>query len=155
VAAADLREGTLDGFFLIGGTPVPAISELAAELPVRLIPVDDDVLARMRENSTSYRRSVVPAGIYTGVDKETPSIGFRALWIVSVDAADELIYEITKALWSDATRRLLDAHGPLGKEIRLESALDDLPVPLHPGAKRFYQEVGLPIDEEGLLGRRP
>src|SRR5215470_7517432 len=113
VAAAELREGTLDGFFLIGGTPVPAISELAATLPVRLIPVDDDVLARMRENSTSYRRSVMPAGIYPGVDKETPSIGFRALWIVSADAPDQLIYEITRALWSDATRRLLDAHGPL------------------------------------------
>ena len=155
VAAADLREGTLDGFFLIGGTPVPAISELAAELPMRLIPVDDDVLARMRENSASYRRSVIPAGAYPGIDTETPSIGFRALWIVSADAADELIYEITKALWNDATRRLLDAHDPLGKEIRLESALDDLPVPLHPGAKRFYREIGLPVDEEGLPGRHP
>jgi len=155
IAAAELREGTLDGFFLIGGTPVPAISELAAELPVRLIPVDDDVLARMRENSTSYRRSVIPAGIYPGVDKETPSIGFRALWIVSADATDELIYEITKALWSDATRRLFDAHGPLGNKIRLENALDDLPAPLHPGAKRFYREIGLPVDEEGLPGRRP
>jgi len=155
VAATEVREGTLDGFFLIGGTPVPAISELAAELPVRLIPVDDNVLARMRENSTSYRRSVISAGIYSGIDKETPSIGFRALWIVSADAPDQLIYEITKALWNDATRRLLDAHDPLGKEIRLESALDDLPVPLHPGAKRFYREIGLPIDEEGLPGRRP
>ena len=99
--------------------------------------------------------SVIPAGAYPGIDTETPSIGFRALWIVSADAADELIYEITKALWNDATRRLLDAHDPLGKEIRLESALDDLPVPLHPGAKRFYREIGLPVDEEGLPGRRP
>lgn len=154
VAAAELREGTLDGFFLIGGAPVPTISELAETVPVRLIPIDDDVLARMRENSASYRRSVIPAGIYPGVDRETPSIGFRALWIVSADAADELVYDITKALWNDATRRLLDAHNPLGKEIRLESALDDLPVPLHPGAKRFYHEAGISADMNGALGKR-
>src|SRR5262249_59347438 len=119
--AAGLGKGTFDGFFLTGGTPVRAIGELAEELRVRLIRVDDDVLARMRENSTSYRRSVIPARAYPGIDTETPSIGFRALWIVSADAGEELIYEITKALWNDATRRLLDAHGPLGTEIRLES----------------------------------
>jgi TRAP transporter TAXI family solute receptor len=146
VAAADVREGTLDGFFLIGGIPVPAITELASAVPVRLIPVDDDVLARMKESSGSYRQSVIPAGIYPGVDKETPSIGFRALWIVSADASDELIYEITKALWSEATRRLLEIYNPIGTEIRLENALDGLSVPLHPGAKRFYREAGWRVD---------
>lgn len=152
VAAAEVRDGTLDGFFLIGGTPVSAISELAAVVPIRLIPVEDDVLARMRRNSTSYHRSVIPAGIYPGIEKATPSIGFKALWIVSPDVADELVYEITKALWNGATRRLLDAHDPLGREIRIETALDDLPVPLHPGARRFYREAGLPIEEEGSAG---
>jgi uncharacterized protein len=146
VAAADVREGTLDGFFLIGGIPVPAITELASAVPVRLIPVDDDVLARMKESSGSYRQSVIPAGIYPGVDKETRSIGFRALWIVSADASDELIYEITKALWSEATRRLLEIYNPIGTEIRLENALDGLSVPLHPGAKRFYREAGWRVD---------
>jgi TRAP transporter TAXI family solute receptor len=154
VAAAEVREGALDGFFLIGGSPVPAIRELATAVPIRLIPIDDDALERMRESSTSYRRSVIPAGIYPGIDKETPSIGFRALWIVSADASDELIYEITKALWNDATRRLLEAHSPLGTEIRIESALDDLAVPLHPGAKRFYREAGILSDENGVLGKR-
>jgi uncharacterized protein len=154
VAAAEVREGALDGFFLIGGSPVPAIRELAAAVPIRLIPIDDTALERMKENSASYRRSVIPAGIYPGIDKETPSIGFRALWIVSADASDQLIYEITKALWSDATRHLLEAHNPLGTEIRLDSALDDLPVPLHPGAKRFYREAGALTDENGVVGKR-
>ena len=60
VAAANITEGTLDGFFLIGGTPVPAIRALAAATPVRLIPIDDEVLAKMKEISSSYRRSVIP-----------------------------------------------------------------------------------------------
>jgi hypothetical protein len=153
-AAANVKDGTLDGFFIIGGVPVPAVRDLAAETPVRLIPVDDDVLARMRESSTSYRRSVIPSGTYPGISVEIPSIGFDALWIVSAEAPDDLIYAITKALWNDATQRLLEARDPLGKQVRLEDALDGLSIPLHPGAKRFYHEAGLPVDQTGVLGKR-
>ena len=154
VAAANVKDGTLDGFFIIGGVPVPAIRDLAAEAPIRLIPVEDDVLAKIRESSTSYRRSTIPSGTYPGISAETPSIGFDALWIVSADAADDLIYAITKALWNDATQRLLEARAPLGKQVRVEDALDGLSIPLHPGAKRFYREAGLPVDQHGVLGKR-
>jgi uncharacterized protein len=153
-AAANIKDGTLDGFFLIGGVPVPAIRELAAAAPIRLIPVDADVLAKMRESSTAYRRSTIPAGTYPGVSVETSSIGFHALWIVSADEPADLIYAITRALWNDATQRLLEAHDPLGRQVRLEGALDGLSVPLHPGAQRFYSEAGMPLDKNGMLGRR-
>jgi hypothetical protein len=154
VAAANVKDGTLDGFFIIGGVPVPTIRDLAAETPVRLIPVEDDVLDKMRESSTSYRRSVIPSGTYSGIAVEIPSIGFDALWIVSGDASDELIYAITKSLWNDATQRLLAARDPIGKQVRLEDALDGLSIPLHPGARRFYREAGLPVDQTGVLGKR-
>jgi uncharacterized protein len=154
VAAANVKDGTLDGFFIIGGVPVPAIRDLAAETPIRLIPVEDEVLAKIRESSTSYRRSTIPSGTYPGISAETPSIGFDALWIVSADAPDDLIYAITKALWNDATQRLLEARAPLGKQVRVEDALDGLSIPLHPGAKRFYREAGLPVDQHGVLGKR-
>ena len=154
VAAANVKDDTLDGFFIIGGVPVPAIRDLAAETPVRLIPVEDGVLAKMRESSTSYRRSVIPSGTYPGISVKTSSIGFDALWIVSAETPDDLIYAITKALWNDATQRLLQARDPLGKQVRLEDALDGLSIPLHPGAKRFYREAGLPVDQTGVLGKR-
>jgi TRAP transporter TAXI family solute receptor len=152
-AAAEIRGGSLDGFFLIGGTPVPAIRELAASTPIRLIPIDDGELARMKESSSSYHRSVIPGRTYPGVEAETPTIGFNALWIVSANAPDDLIYEITKSLWNEATERLLEAHDPLGKRVRLENALEGVPVPLHPGAKRFYREIGISEDGNGLLGK--
>jgi uncharacterized protein len=153
VAAAKVKDGTLDGFFLIGGVPVPAIRELAATTPIRLIPIDDDVLAGMKKNSSSYRRSVIPAGSYPGTNTETPSIGFNALWIVSADASDDLIYAITKALWNEATQRLLDARNQIGKQVRLENALEGLTVPLHPGAQRFYREAGLAFEDNAPLGK--
>jgi uncharacterized protein len=154
IAATGIKDGTLDGFFLIGGVPVPAIRELAAATTIRLIPIDDAVLARMKESSNSYRRSIIPARTYVGIDEDIPSIGFNALWIVSADAADDLVYEITKALWNESTQRLLEAHNPIGKQVRLADALEGLTVPLHPGARRFYREAGLAIEDDGSADKR-
>jgi uncharacterized protein len=147
-AATDLSDGTLEGFFLIGGVPLPAIRAVAATTPIRLIPIPDDVLSRMQEKYGPYDRSIIPADTYPGVSVATPTIGFYALWLVSADAPEDLIYSITKTLWNEATQRLLDAHDPIGKHVRLEDALDGLAVPLHPGAKRFYRQAGLPVGDD-------
>jgi len=152
-AAADLADGSLDGFFLIGGVPIPAVRALAAIMPIGLLPISDDVLSKMQEKYGPYVRSVIPAETYPGVGVATSTVGFHALWIVSADASDDLIFAITKALWNKATQRLLDTHDPIGRDVRLEHALDGLTVPLHPGASRFYQEVGLPVDISGLPGK--
>ena len=153
-AAGNIMDGSLDGFFLIGGVPVPAIHELASTTPIRLIPISDDVLGKMKQSSRSYRRSIISAGTYPGINVETPSLGFYALWIVSADAPDDLIYGITRALWNEATQHLLEAHNAMGRQVRFDNALDGLSVPLHAGAARFYREAGLPVDDEGALGKR-
>ena len=150
-AAANLAEGSLEGFFLIGGVPIPAIRSLAGTTPIRLIPIPDDVLTNMHERYGPYERAVIPAEVYPGVNVATPTVGFHALWVVSVSTADDLIYAITRALWNEATQRLLDAHDPIGKQVRLENALDGLTIPLHPGAKRFYREAGMSVGD-GPLG---
>ena len=150
-AASYLSDGSLEGFFLIGGVPIPAVRALAATTPIRLVPITDTVLSKMREHG-AYDRSVIPADTYPGVGTATSTVGFHALWVVSADATDDLIYAITKALWSEATQRLLDAHDPIGKNVRLEHALDGLTIPLHPGALRFYRQAGLPVEDGGTPG---
>jgi len=152
-AAAGVADGSLDGFFLIGGVPIPAVRALAATTLIRLLPIPDDVLSRMQEKYGPYVRSVIPPETYPGVGVATSTVGFHALWIVSADASDDLIFAITKALWNKATQRLLDPHDPIGKDVRLEHALDGLSVPLHPGASKFYREAGLPVDISGLAGK--
>ena len=152
-AAADLSDGSLEGFFLIGGVPIPAVRALAATNPIRLIPIPDDVLSKMQEKYGPYVRSVIPADTYLGVGVATSTIGFHALWIVSADASGDLIFAITKALWNEATQRLLETHDPIGKDVRLEHALDGLSVPLHPGAIRFYRQAGLPAEDGGPPGK--
>jgi uncharacterized protein len=85
---------------------------------------------------------VIPAGTYKDVP-EIKTIAVGAQWVTSAKIADDLVYAVVKATWSDKTRALLDAGHAKGKSITKETALKGLAVPLHPGAAKFYKEVGL------------
>jgi uncharacterized protein len=145
-AAEELKSGEIDAFFLVGGSPVPAIRDLASTIPIRLVPFDDALLDKLKKDFSFYHRTVIPAGLYPGVDSETVSLGFYALWLVNADIDADLVYAITQSLWHQGTRRLLDAIDPLGKRIQLSEALNGLSAPLHPGAIRYYREQGLPVE---------
>jgi len=145
-AAEELKSGEIDAFFLVGGYPIPAIRDLASTIPIRLVPFEDPLLDRLKKDFAFYHRAVIPAGLYPGVDGETVSLGFYALWLVNADIDEDLVYAITQSLWHPGTRRLLDALDPLGKRIQLDQALNGLSAPLHPGAVRFYREQGLPVE---------
>ena len=142
LSAQAIQHGELDAFFLFGGYPVPAIAELSASTPVRLLPVAGDTADRLLAKNSFFSHDTIPAGVYHGVDSATDTIGAPALWIVGVDVPDDLVYAITAALWRDQSRRLLD-EVPIGQRIRLAKALDGLAVRLHPGALRYYRDVGL------------
>ncbi len=148
VSSADLiRQGKLDAFFLVSGAPSSAISELfdataATPAAVTLVPISGEGAARIRGAHPFYTESVITGGTYRGIPP-TVTIGVSAEWLVSEDADAGLVYEITRALWNKSARDLLDSGHPEGRNIRLETALEDLAVPLHPGAERFYREIGL------------
>jgi uncharacterized protein len=146
-AAEQLEAGTLDAMFLVGGYPVPAIRSLAAAIPIRLVPIEGKLVDSLKQDFRFYSLIEIPAGTYPGVDVGTASLGFSALWVVNANVAADLVYAITKSLWEDRTARLLATLDPIGKRIRLDRALQGLSLPLHPGAARFYQDIGMPIDD--------
>lgn len=142
VAIERVRKRELDAFFVVAGYPSRAISELAGDTEVILLPIDgpeaDGIVAR----HPFFSRDHVPAGVYTGVGRvETLSVG--AQWLVSSAIDDEMVYQITRSLWHENSRKLLDAGHAKGKHILLKTALDGITIPLHPGAMRFYAEKGL------------
>jgi uncharacterized protein len=149
-ATALLDSNKLDAFFLMAGAPVPAIVDAASMERVRLVPIAGkprDALLRAHPFITA---TIIPGAIYPGIDGETPSIAVPALFIASAALPDDLVYGITKALWQDATRRLLDNGHPAGKAIRIENALQGVAIPLHPGAARYYIERGLKLPKEAM-----
>jgi TRAP transporter TAXI family solute receptor len=92
-----------------------------------------------------YNQSKIPAGTYAGIDYDVNTIAVNGILVTSIDQDEQLIYDITKALWNKNTSRLLDNGHAKGKVIREETALEGikgLDVPLHPGAARYYEETG-------------
>jgi hypothetical protein len=146
-AAEGLVQGRIDAFFMVGGYPVPAISDVANSTPIRLLPLPRSVGEKLAEKYSFLRPDTIPAGTYPGVEEEVATLSTTALWVVGAEIDADLVHAITKALWSDATRHLLDATHPVGKRIRLATALDGVAVPLHPGAAQFYREAGIKIPD--------
>ena len=142
-AAADkLRAGELDGFFIVVGTPANVVKALADDNLIDLVPIDGPEADGLRAQYPFFAKDSIQPGTYLNVPW-TPTLSVGAQWLVGVDIPEDLVYEITRALWHDNTRQLLDKGHPKGGLIRLETALEGIGVPLHPGAERFYREVGL------------
>jgi TRAP transporter TAXI family solute receptor len=149
-AADALAQGRIDAFFMVSGYPVPAITDVAATVPTRLLPIPRDVVDRLTRKFAFMGADTIPGGSYPNIDEATPTVSTKALFIVREDVAEDLVYAITKALWSDATKRLLETAHPVGKRIKLMNATDGVAIPFHPGAARFYREAGvkLPADTQ-------
>jgi TRAP transporter TAXI family solute receptor len=146
-AAEEMKAGTVDALILAGSYPVPAIEELAAAIPIRLVPITGTVAAKLEQEFSFYGPATIPAGSYRNVDTDTQSVGFYALWVVGADADSDLIYDITRAVWSEGAAKLFAGINPIGKQIRLADALQGISLPLHPGAERFYREKGFAVDK--------
>jgi len=142
-AASGLRENLFDAFFLFGGYPVPAVADLAASTPIRLVSIEADLFEKLRKRYPYFTRTDIPAGTYAGFDSETETVGINAIFVVGAEIPEPLVYAITKSLWDDATRRLLASRHPMGQRISLQHALDGIAIPLHPGAERYYREAGV------------
>ena len=145
-SAERLADGQLDAYFYAAGWPVAAMVQLASTKGMNLHSFSKDDMAKINKIIPAYIPSMIPAGAYEGIDSDTHTPAVSALLVVSSDLDEELVYGITKAMWNDNTRKLLDNGHAKGKQITVETALDgvdSLGVPLHPGAERFYKEAGL------------
>lgn len=143
-AADRLRAGELDAFIMVAGTPATAITDLANDNLITLIPIAGPESEKLRDKYPFFSDDQIVAGSYFNV-AETETLSVGAQWLVSVDVPEETVYQITRALWDPSTRRLLDSGHPKGKLITLRTALDGLVVPLHPGARRYYGEASVPF----------
>jgi uncharacterized protein len=142
-AADRIKDGALDAFFFVGGYPAGAISELAASgAGVDIITLAGPEIDKLRNQYKFFGEDLIPEGTYKGAGAvKTLSVG--AQWVTSTKQTDELVYEITKALWNANTRKLLDAGHAKGRQIQERTALDGIGIPLHPGAARYYREKGM------------
>lgn len=142
-AGDKLKDGALDAFFFVGGSPAGAIAELASSgAGIELIPLAGPQAEALRKASPFFAVDHIAAGTYKDVPAvQTLAVGAQLVTNAKVDT--ETVYQITKALYGEAAQKALQAGHAKGKFITRENAVQGVGIPYHPGAEKFYKEVGL------------
>lgn len=133
-----LTQGRLHGLSLVAGIPAQAIAVIAGQ-EYSLVPIEPEIAATISRQHPYLVPSMIPADAYPG-GQEVPTLEVNALLLVHEDLDDALAYAVTAAIWGEQAQSLLHKAHSQGRSVTLESALQGISVPLHPGAIRFYQE---------------
>lgn len=141
-ASEALRNGKIDAFFVVAGYPTGSLVELASAADIKLVPIDGDAAKGLADKYGFFSQSEIPADTYKGIGS-VATVAVGAQWYTSAKQDEDLVYNITKALWNEESRKLLDVGHAKGKTITPDSALAGVGVPLHAGAEKFYKEAGL------------
>ena len=141
-AADRMKDGAVDAFFSTAGVPQAALMELAATTGIELVPIDGAGRDKILAQHKFFAADKISDGAYKDV-KGVDTIAVGAQWVTSARQDADFVYTVTKALWSDRTRAMLDAGHAKGKAIVMATALTGVGIPLHPGAERVYKEAGL------------
>jgi uncharacterized protein len=131
-----MKSGQLDATLQSAGLGVASIRNLATAVPIVLVPVPPAVVARIGD--PAYLSRPIPAGTYQGEDRERMTVAINNLLMTREGVPDEVVYAMTKAMFDNLTE-LATAH-PAARGISLSTAAQGSPVPLHPGAERYYRE---------------
>ena len=133
-----MKNRQMDATLQSAGLGVASIRDLASSVPINVVSVPADVVTKI---GAPYLSVIIPAGTYDGqtADVETAAVG--NLLITHSGVSDEVAYQMTKLLF-DNLPKLTAAHAA-AKAIDPKKALEGMPVPLHPGAERYYKEIGL------------
>ena len=140
-SAEGIQNGTLDGCFVTAGVPNAALQELAFTAGLTLVPVDGEAAKKICEKYGYYTQTTIPGGTYKGTDDDTPALAIKATLAVNSKLDEQTVYEMTKALFENLDE-LATAHAK-GKEVSAKAAVTGVSVPFHPGAKKYFKEIGL------------
>ena len=142
-----MKDGKIDAAFIVAGSPTPAIDELSHTNGVYLVNIEDNVADKLLADCPYYNKHVIPAGTYNGVDEDTHTVSVKATMIVSADADETDVYNLTAGIFNNI-EAITGAHNK-GAELSLENATSGMAVPFHPGAAKYYADCGVPVDNVG------
>ncbi|MCB0386835.1 MAG: TAXI family TRAP transporter solute-binding subunit [Bdellovibrionales bacterium] len=137
-----LCDNKIDAMIYAVGHPSGAIKEATTACDSNLVTVDGEAVNKLIQGNPYYRLAKIPGGMYRGNDSDTLTFGVGATLVTSASVPEDVIYEVVKAVFEnfDSFQRLHPAFENLDKETMLK---DGLSAPLHPGAVKYYKEVGL------------
>ncbi|MEZ8858618.1 TAXI family TRAP transporter solute-binding subunit [Vibrio sp. 10N.247.311.51] len=150
-SASALQNGTIDGMNTPAGVPVGAVTQAFAALgeDIQILSFTDAQIKQANGDYNIWTKYEIPANTYPGVDKPITTIAQPNFLAVREDISEEDVYQLTKAIYENLP--FLQGIHKATKAMALEKGIAGLPVPLHPGAARYYQEVGIDVPSELIV----
>ena len=140
-AIALMKDGHLDAFIALTSMPQASFIDLNFNPGVRFIGMEPAVMKSFLEKNKGYTASAVSKSAYEGMTADVPTLGTVATLVINKDVPDDIVYAMAKSFW--------DNHGEFLKvkkvwaRVKRENALNGNAIPVHPGAQRYYDEVGV------------
>ena len=145
-AAEAMKDGKIDAFFFTAGAPVERIGQLAEEMDIRFLSLNDEDIRRMKNLYKNYVICTIPAGTYSGQTKSFTTLGVRAVLVVSNDLDRALVKKLTEAVFqhADEMNSMLAGEQPFTPEL----AVEGVAIPFHSGAAEYLKEKGVTVQVE-------
>ena len=140
VQLGEVKDGHVQVFTLGTTAPASAVMDLASARDIELVPVDDKTMGALAKQNPGYHKMIIKAGTYPKQDKDVPVIGYSTHVVVACDLPEDTVYRMTKAMAAN-----VGTMAAVVKSIGGLTAKDmavDIGVPFHPGATKYYKEVG-------------
>lgn len=135
-------DGILNAAFGFAGLPIGGQLNLAATKEIQVLDMTQEEIDRVLAGNAAYIQTKIPAGTYTGQDYDTNTFGVKCLIIVTADMDEDLVYDLCKTMNENTAD--MAAGNALLKDMTEPSFLcTQMPIPLHPGAEKYYGELGL------------
>lgn len=134
-----MKNRQLDATLQSAGLGVASIRDLATAVKIVVVPVPASVVTKVGD--AAYQPAIIPANTYTGQTEAVPTAAIPNFLVTHSGVPEDTVYRMTKAMY-DNIDTLYAAHNAI-RVMKRENALAGMPVPLHPGAERYYKEVGL------------
>jgi TRAP transporter TAXI family solute receptor len=139
-AVSMMKDGHVDVFTLGTTAPASAVMDLASARDIKLVPVDDKTMDGMRKMNQGYSKLIIKAGTYPKQDKDVPVIGYQTHLIVSCDMPEQVVYNMVKTMAQNIPA--MSAVNKAIGELTPKMMAADAGIPMHPGAIKYFKEVG-------------
>jgi uncharacterized protein len=149
-ATSEMEAGDLDGAASAIGAPAPVLAELDARQLIDFIPPNREQVASVRQKLPEITPSLLPAGTYRSLTQDYHSFGLYNFAVAHRDLPDDLVYRIVKAVFENRDE-LVKAHPTASETVPANIGRNTM-LPLHPGAIRYYREIGVAIPQTALAG---
>ena len=143
-----LGDGSIDAAFLGGAVPTGAVTQACSTHDILFLPFDEEKRQQLARDYPFFQLATIPADAYSDLSEDYPGLNVGSMHLItSADADEELIYQITRTIWEN--RQAIAGRHPAGRAINEANAARNTGTPFHPGAERYYREIGVWPEDAG------